>query len=168
MFTNGSATIPAILLLICIVLLLGYRGRRSHQRRLEASRALLRTFEKVSLRLDSTAEQAELSRQVGLLRSADNAAETVERRVKASFPSLEELGSMASRDTAVRKIQKFFGSEGFAIAAGSGELAFYTVWEGLDGTPFAETIDLIGQRVAEIAIIQRTRDTMRARTIFIS
>ena len=149
-----SMTVLAVAALALGVVFLLFLGRRSRLRRQTQSETLVREFEAIELRFQEAPEQAELSRQLELLTGADRAGRSVEKKAKAAFPKAPKaIAGSASGEVAIQRIQKFFGTERFKVAVGGGEMAFYALWDGLDGSPFVETVHTINQQVAENMVV---------------
>ena len=152
-----STTLIALIALSLIIFTLLYLGRQSNLKRRKKSRELLSEFTSHNLRTTPVSEQASLSHQIKILNQADEAVSITEENVKSSFPKAPlHISGDTSRETTIKEIQSFFGSESFRVAVGAGEMGLYSIWSNLDGSPFVETIHTVSQSAAEIIADQGT------------
>ncbi len=126
---------------------LGFGVRSNRRRRQECGR-LEDRLARLQLLTERSEAQLGLERNVDLLVRAGQAAKVVETRVIARFPQAPHFAGNASRESILAAIGRYLDSESFRVKAGAAEAMFYAAWDGLDATPFAETIRLIAQDVA--------------------
>lgn len=90
--------------------------------------------------------RAQVIHEVQGARDAGAVAGQLELRARqAAFPTPALLSSWEGRESTVSRFIAFVTSTPFAIAAGTGEQFFYSLFDGLKDTPFADTLSYLAE-----------------------
>jgi hypothetical protein len=95
----------------------------------------------------------EVFEEVQSIKDAGEVGAKLEMRARqASFPTPSSLSPYEGRERIIERFASFVTGAAFGAAAGAGEQFFYSLFEGLKETPFAETVAFLagytGQQIA--------------------
>lgn len=146
-----------IALSICLLFLLLLRFfawvKLQNRRREELRRQALNDFVVLHFPQSGFSCREQVAQEVRGAQDAGDVGEKLELRARrASFPIPASLPPREGREATISHFVTFITAAPFATAAGTGEQFFYSLFDGLKDTPFADTLsflaDYTGQQIA--------------------